>query len=145
MLKNYTAGIILLITLTMTAHASNSSALGLDYEKITKNKILTEVMLEIEPKLIEHYKSTKYGHLKKFVLRGVEHVASNFSRDYVNETTVENLRRIAPEAPLKFLKLDKMEFPNLWNFGELERLRKVEAESLKLYKALHGKDYEGKL
>ncbi len=141
-MSKFFIGIILFVSLTMTANATDSSVLGLDYQKITKNKILTEVMLEIEPKLIEYYEQDEYAKfIDGYVTTEIERVASNLFRDSVRQSLIDDFKKVAPEAPLRFLELDKKRYPNLWHFGNIVRLTKIEAESLKLYKALHGKDY----
>ena len=95
-------------------------------------------MLEIEPRLITYYQKGKYQgssrDLQVFAIRGTAVV---LGMDKLSEETLSLLREVAPDAPLRFLELDKAHYPNLWNFGELERLRREEAESQQLYDALH--------
>ncbi len=124
--------------------AEGSSKLGNDYLKITQNPLLADIMLEYEPKLIEYYRNSEYGHIKGLVEDGVSTVALNLTMDRINRSMVKEFRELAPDLPLKFLALDKKKYPNLWNFGELERLRKEKEDSLWLYRALHGKEYSEK-
>ena len=125
-----------------TCFAEGRSILGIDYLKITENKIIAEAMLEMESALIEYYKKGEYAESTKYdreyALKGKAIV---LSQDHVSVDTYEVISEVAPEVPLKFLKLDKGKYPNLWNFGELVRLTKEGEESKRLYKALHGKDY----
>jgi len=100
-------------------------------------------MLEMEPALIEYYKKGEWAEsTKEDRIYALGLTAYVLGKDKVSEDSYKVISQVAPEVPLKFLKLDKEKYPNLWNFGELMRLTKEEKESLWLYKALHGKDYD---
>ncbi|MFK5912926.1 MAG: hypothetical protein QM484_01010 [Woeseiaceae bacterium] len=133
---------LFIIILSSTCHAENKSILGIDYLKVTENKIIAEAMLEMEPALIEYYKKGEWVKTTKkiriYALRGI---ASVLGIDEVSKNTYEVISEVAPKTPLKFLKLDKKKYPNLWKFGNIMRLSKETKKSLWLYKALHGKDY----
>jgi len=120
--------------------ADSESALGIDYLKVTRNELLAEITLKIEPQLIAYYQQGEYENTTKrdrvFAIRST---ATMLGMDKLSEYTVSVLESAAPEVPLEFLKLDKSKYPNLWNFGELERLQREKAESQRLYDALHMK------
>ncbi|MCW8923972.1 MAG: hypothetical protein OQK69_10150 [Gammaproteobacteria bacterium] len=130
------------LSISTTCFADGKSALGLDYLQITKSKILTEAMLEMEPALLEYYSKGEWAETTEgdrvYALRGMAIV---LSQDHVSVDTYEVIKEVAPEVPLNFLNMDKEKYPNLWNFGELERLIKEKEASLKLYRGLHEKDY----
>ncbi|MCW8932065.1 MAG: hypothetical protein OQL19_17755 [Gammaproteobacteria bacterium] len=133
---------LFIMFISITTRAENTSILGIDYFKVTENKIIAEVMLEMEPALIEYYKKGEYEGTTRvdqiYALRGISIV---LSQDHVSEDTYQVIGEVAPDVPLKFLKLDKEKYPNLWHFGNVMRLTKEEADSRWLYRALHGKDY----
>lgn len=135
--------ICLLCIVSATSWAGEQSSLGIDYLDVAKNKLIAEAMLEMEPALIEYYKNGEYkGSTEsdwKYALRLTAHV---LGIDRVSKDTYEVISEVAPNTPLKFLKLDRGKYPNLWGFGESVRLTKVEDESRRLYRALHGKDYK---
>ncbi len=140
MKKSWCLGIVLV--LSSVCFAEGRSALGIDYLEITENEIIAEAMLEMEPALIEYYQngewagSTEYD--RKYALRSKAVV---LSQDHVSADTYKVISEVAPEVPLKFLKLDKDKYPDLWNFGELVRLKNEGEEERKLYKLLHGKEW----
>ncbi len=132
----------LVLTLSATCHAENNSILGIDYLKKTGNITIAESMLEMEPALIEYYKKGEYtGSTREERIYALSLTAYVLGKDKVSEDTYQVISEVAPDVPLKFLKLDKEKYPNLWNFGELVRLKKEKEDSLWLYRSLHGKDY----
>lgn len=123
--------------------AQNKSVLGIDYLKKTKNPIIAEAMLEMELALIKHYSKGKWAKAtKKQRIYALSVTASTLGYDKVSKKTYELLIDIAPDTPLIFLKLDKSKYPNLWDFGELIRLKKITQEEKALYKLLHGKEWK---
>lgn len=133
---------LLFISLSSLADGTQSK-LGIDYEKASGNKLIAEVMLEMESSLIEYYSKGEYegstAYDKRYALK---HMAYVLGQDHVSENTHQVISDVAPDIALKFLKLDKEKHPDLWSFGEYVRLSIVEEESRRLYKALHGKEYE---
>ena len=134
--------VIICLFISASSLAIEKSKIGLDYLKLTKNQILAEIMLDLEPKLLasyDSYKKFKFNDLqKKFGVRGV---AISFSKDITYKDTIDEIKRISPDTLLKLLRLSKEDYPMLWAVGEGERLERELASSLKLYKALHGKEY----
>lgn len=133
--------ILLLVTLLASTSllAEEKSKLGLDYLKITKNQILTDIMLDLEPKLVALYKE---HNLKEVLIKqGARGIAKNLAEDKTYKLIIERIKGLSPDTLLEFLKLPKKDYPMLWAIGEGERLERDLASSLKLYKALHGKDY----
>ena len=134
--------VIICLFISASSLAIEKSKIGLDYLKLTKNQILAEIMLDLEPKLLasyDSYKKFKFTDLqKKFGVRGV---AISFSKDITYKDTIDEIKRISPDTLLKLLRLSKEDYPMLWAVGEGERLERELASSLKLYKALHGKEY----
>lgn len=100
-------------------------------------------MLEMEPALIEYYQTGEWTGTTEadriYALRGLAIV---LGMDIVSEDTYQVISEVAPDVPLQFLQLDKEKHPNLWDFGDLVRLKKEKEESLWLYRALHGKEWE---
>jgi hypothetical protein len=135
------ARILLLISLVASTSlsAEEKSKLDLDYFKITNNQILTDIMLDIEPKLVALYK--KHNLKDVLIKQGARGIAKNLSEDKTYKLIIERIKGLSPDTLLEFLKLPKKDYPMLWAIGEGERLDRELASSLKLYKALHGKDY----
>jgi len=127
-----------------TAFADNKSILGIDYLKVTKNQIIAEAMLEMEPALIDYYSKGKWAKATRadqiYALRGTAIV---LGQDHISQDTYNVISEISPSTPLKFLKLDKEKYPDLWSFGNVVRLENEIEESKWLYKALHGKEWDG--
>jgi hypothetical protein len=119
--------------------ADENSQLGFDYLKLTKNKILADMMLDLEPKLVAYYK--KHNLKEVLIKQGVRGVATSFSEDITYKSVIDSVKKASPDSLLKLLKLPKKDYPMLWAIGEGERLERELASSLKLYKALNGKDY----
>jgi len=132
----------ILLLFSAVCQAENKSALGIDYLEITKNPIIAEVMLEMEPELIKYYQQGEWaGSTEADRVYALRHKAYILSQDYVSKDNYQLISEVAPEVPLKFLKLDKERYPNLWDFGELVRLKKEGKEERRLYKLLHGKEW----
>jgi len=120
--------------------AIETSQLNLDYLKITKNQILTDIMLELEPKLIIYYRK---NNLKETLIKqGVRGVATSFSKDMVYKSVIDSIKASSPKTLTKLINLPKERFPMLWAIGKGEILERELTSSLKLYKALHGNDFE---
>ena len=133
--------ILLLISLIASTSllAQESSKLGLDYLALTENQLLTDIMLRIEPKLIDYYEKQNFNDvIKRIWLKGM---ATAFSKDTLYPSAFEQIKKASPELLLEFLKLPKDSYPELWAAGRNEQVKQDLAESLKLYKALHGKEY----
>lgn len=135
------ARIILLIGLLASTVllADENSQLGFDYLKLTKNQILADMMLDLEPKLVAYYK--KHNLKEVLIKQGVRGVATSFAEDITYKSVIESVKKASPDSLLQLLKLPKTDYPMLWAIGEGERLDRELASSLKLYKALNGKDY----
>jgi len=119
--------------------AEEESKLGLDYLQLTQNKVLTEIMQNLEPKLITFYNEQNLSFMqKKYGVRGI---AISLAKDKTYKTIIDRIKGVSPETLQEFLKLPKNDYPMLWAIGEGERLKQELASSLKLYNALHGKDY----
>lgn len=132
----------ILLVSSMACQAGSKSALGIDYLEITKNPIIAEAMLEMEPALIKYYQQGEWaGTTEADRIYALRSMASVLDMDHVSEYTYQVISKVAPEVPLMFLKLDKKKHPNLWNFGDLVRITKKEEESKRLYRALHGKEW----
>jgi len=119
--------------------ADEQSQLDLDYFKITKNKILTDIMLDLEPKLIALYKKHKLSDA--LIKQGAKGIATNLAEDKTYKLIIERIKGLSPDTLLEFKKLSKNDYPMLWAIGEGARLDHELDSSLKLYKALHGTDY----
>lgn len=135
--------LLLLCTILISTHTTaQESILDIDYLALTENPIIAEAMLEMEPALIEYYKTGEWAESthedRIYFLRGT---ATTLKRDKISVDTYEVIREVAPETPIKFLKINKEKYPNLWDFGDLMRIVKEGEESKKLYKALHGKEW----
>ncbi len=121
---------------------AQESILGIDYLTLTGNPIIAEAMIEMEPALIEYYQTGEWAETtyedRIYALRSM---ATTLRRDRVSVDTYEVIRAVAPETPIRFLKIDKEKYPNLWDFGDLMRIVKEGEESKKLYKAPHGKEW----
>lgn len=119
--------------------AGNKSELGLDYLELTQNELLAEVMYEVEPKLIARYEKAGFG--LKLQKSAATSLAGTLNEDNVYKVWMKFFAEYSSHTPLRFLELDKADYPNLWNFGELIRIRKEKEKSLRLYQALHGKEF----
>ncbi|KJY90340.1 hypothetical protein CWB89_06480 [Pseudoalteromonas piscicida] len=132
--------------------AEQKSAYGIDYHKITYPQIITDFMYGIEPKLIEYYDTLKLTEKQK--IHSLNGIAGSLTLNHMFKTLVEDIAATDPEATFVFTKLPKDDYSNLHLLAEYFRqkkeykdkygveLTKEEAEkSLKLYKALFGKDY----
>lgn len=135
------ARILLLIGLLASTVllADENSQLGFDYLKLTKNQILADMMLDLEPKLVAYYK--KHNLKEVLIKQGVRGVATSFAEDITYKSVIDSVKKASPDSLLQLLKLPKTDYPMLWAIGEGERLERELASSLKLYKALNGKDY----
>jgi hypothetical protein len=130
---------IICLIIPISSQANNQSTLGLDYLQITKNQILTDIMLDLEPKLIVYYQK---HHLKEVLIKqGVRGVASSFAKDITYKSVIDSVKNASPDSLLQLLKLPKTDYPMLWAIGEGERIERELDSSLKLYKALNGKEY----
>lgn len=119
--------------------AEEKSKLGLDYLKITKNQVLADIMLDLEPKLIAYYKE---HNLKEVLIKqGVRGVASSFAEDITYKSVIDSIKSASPDTLLKLLQLPKDDYPMLWAVGDGERLDRELVSSMKLYKSLHKNDY----
>ena len=119
--------------------AEEKSKLDLNYLKLTKNQILADIMLDLEPKLVAYYK--KYNLKEVLIKQGVRGVATSFAEDITYKSVIDSVKKASPDSLLKLLQLPKEDYPMLWAIGEGERLERELATSLKLYKALNGNDY----
>lgn len=133
--------ILLLISLMASTSllAEEKSKLGLDYLKITKNQVLADIMLDLEPKLIAYYK--KHNLKEVLIKQGVRGVASSFADDITYKSVIDSIKSASPDTLLKLLQLPKDDYPMLWAVGNGERLDRELVSSMKLYKALHKNDY----
>ncbi len=119
--------------------AEEKSKLGLDYLKITKNQVLADIMLDLEPKLIAYYK--KHNLKEVLIKQGVRGVASSFADDITYKSVIDSIKSASPDTLLKLLQLPKDDYPMLWAVGDGERLDRELVSSMKLYKSLHKNDY----
>ena len=133
--------LLLLISLIVSTSllAEEKSKLGLNYVKLTKNQVLADMMLDLEPKLIAYYK--KHNLKEVLIKQGVRGVATSFAEDITYKSVIDSIKKASPDSLLKLLQLPKADYPMLWAIGEGERLERELASSLKLYKALNGNDY----
>ncbi len=149
--KNLTKALILLFLASYT-HAEDNSTLGFDYLEITKHPLLAEIMLEFEPKLVDLYKAK--GLSKKVIYRGVRGVARTLRDDQMYKPMLADLESISRPTLLKLAGLPKGEYPKLHGVVKLVRLNikyketygveltEEEHESnMRLYKALHGREF----
>lgn len=130
---------IICLIIPIASQASNQSTLGLDYLQITKNQVLTDIMLDLEPKLVSLYK--KHNLKDVLIKQGVRGIAKNLAEDKTYKLIIERIKGLSPDTLLEFLRLPKKDYPMLWAIGEGERLERELDSSLKLYKALNGNDY----
>ena len=133
--------ILLLVSLmaSISLLAEEKSKLGLDYLKITKNQVLADIMLDLEPKLIAYYK--KHNLKEVLIKQGVRGVASSFADDITYKSVIDSIKSASPDTLLKLLQLPKDDYPMLWAVGNGERLDRELVSSMKLYKSLHKNDY----
>lgn len=131
----------LMFIISFTAEAENKSILGLDYFAITENQLLAEILLETEPKLIANYSKIDFGKKKKIQASGMRGLSLALKSDLVLKSWIKFFDEACPEMPLRFLKLNKEKYPNLWNYGDLVRLQIEKEKSKRLYEALHGEEY----
>lgn len=143
--------LLTLMFFTLTACAESDSELGLDYLELTGSELLAEILYETEPYLITSYNTREWTKAYEKKASGMKTLATLFTRDEANKSWMRFYEKSAPDIPLRFLKLNKDEFPNLWDWGELIRLRietarieRERLESIRLYEALHGKPYDGR-
>lgn len=132
--------------------AEQKSALNIDYSKFTFNQVLTDFMYKIEPKLIKYYETLKLSEKdKKWALEGI---ALGLASNNMFKNLVEDIEAVDPESTFIFNTLPKEEYSKLHLLAEHFRVKKEykdkygveltkeEAESsLRLYKALFGKEY----
>jgi hypothetical protein len=131
------------------------SAYNINYAKFTFNQTLTDFMYAIEPKLIKFYDTLKLS--KKEKIWALEGIASGLGDNDVFKNLLTDIEAVDPEATFVFTKLPKKEYSNLHLLAEHFRLKKqykdkygVELtkeegeKSLRLYKALFGKEYSEK-
>lgn len=133
-----------LVATPLLCSAADPAPLGVDYQAITHNEVLARFMREIEPALVRYYESSEFAVLREaeMIRSQAKNVAWVLSTDSSNQSNIRLLRKVATPADLMmFLQLDKSEFPNLWNFGELVRLEGEVDKSRRLYDALHGERY----
>jgi len=119
--------------------AKETSSLGLDYLKITKQPLLAEIMIDLEPKLIKLY--IKHKLPEQMIKGGIRGLALGFRDDQVTKSNIEQMQKISPDSLLRLLELPKNNYPTLWAVGKLEKLNRELDSSLRLYKALNGKEY----
>lgn len=147
---------IILIFVCFTAQYAGAieqkSALNIDYSQFTFNQVITDFMYNIEPKLLKYYNTLKLSEKdKKWALEGI---ASGLGINNMFKNLVEDIEAVDPEATFVFTTLPKEEYSNLHLLAEHFRIKKEykdkygveltkeEAESsLKMYKALFGKEY----
>jgi hypothetical protein len=135
--------------------ADTKSAYNINYAKFTFNQVLTDFMYDIEPKLITFYDTLKLT--KKEKIWALEGIASGLGDNDVFKNLLTDIEAVDPEATLIFTKLPKDEYSNLHLLAEHFQLKKEykdktgveltkeEGEStLRLYKALFGKEYSEK-
>lgn len=128
--------------LKLKKYVKGESQLGLDYLQITKNPILVDIMLELEPKLLASYaKETRIKISNNHKNSMIKRIAEDLSEDKTFKSTVDKIIAVSPDTPLKFLKLSKEKYPMFWAIGRNRELDIELASSKKLYKALHGKEY----
>ncbi|MGI1672031.1 MAG: hypothetical protein K6L74_17135 [Neptuniibacter sp.] len=149
----YKKGILmfaLLSCMTGLVQAQDQSAVGLDYLEITGHPLLAEIMLELEPGLLEIYK--KKGRSEKRQMWGVRGVARALADDEMYKPMLKTLESVSRPTLLKFKQLPEESYPTLHQVAELVRFNieykqqfgveytQEEYEAtMKLYEALHGK------
>lgn len=129
------------------------SALNIDYAKFTYNQLLTDFMYDIEPKLISFYDKEKLSEKDK--IWALEGIALGLASNNVFKNLLTDIEAVDPDATEVFTKLPKDEFSNLHLLAEHFQIKKdykdkygteltkEEGEkSLRLYKALFGKEYK---
>lgn len=137
---------------TFALSAEQKSVYGIDYHKITYPQIIADFMYGIEPKLIQYYDTLNLTEEQK--VQSLKGIAGSLTLNHMFKTLVSDIAATDPEATFVFTKLPKDDYSNLHLLAEYFRqkkeykdkygveLTKEEAEkSLKLYKALFGKDY----
>lgn len=124
---------------------AGESLLGINYQQITQNEVLTGFMLLIEPRLVQHYQASEYEALRKpeMILIQVKGIAATLAKDGNNKSNFRLMRKVSsPEEITSLLQLDKQKYPNFWNFAELVRLEIEIDKNKRLYQALHGKPFQ---
>jgi hypothetical protein len=134
--------VLTILFIPFTCQATASSELNIDYVGLAKSEFLGKLVLELEPKVLVYY--GKYNLSQKQKIRGLEGMARSLGNDMPYKPIITDIKRVSPDTLLRFLELDKNKYPRLWDIGELERIQRKLKESERLYKALHGKDYEEK-
>ena len=142
-------GGVLALLLSVSIHSEEQSAYGFDYLKITKNPLLAEIMLELEPKLVALYKSENMD--ESDIRWGLKGIAKSFRDDEMFKPMLKDLEAASRPALLKLAGLPEDKYPTLHGVVKLVRLNIrykqkygiewTEAEyesSMKLYRALHG-------
>ena len=151
MTQTLTAGIVVLLFSSFT-HAEGQSLYGFDYLKITKHPLLAEIMLELEPKLITLYKSENMD--ESDIRWGLKGIAKTFRDDEMFKPMLKDLEAASRPALLKLAGLPEDKYPTLHGVVKLVRLnirykekfgveltQEEHDSTMKLYKALHGKEY----
>lgn len=155
-MKQLIMHVILFIFVCSTSQYASAkqqeSAYDIDYAEITYEKIITDFMYDVEPKLIKFYDTLKLSDKKK--IQSLKGIAGSLTMNHMFKTLVSDIEAVAPEATFVFTQLPKEEYSNLHLLAEHFQIKKdykdkygveltkEEAESsLKLYKALFGKEY----
>ena len=147
---------IFICCISLSALATETkSAYNINYTKFTFNQVLTDFMHGIEPKLIKYYDTLKLSEKDK--IWALEGIASGLGINRMFRNLVTDIEATDPEATFIFTTLPKDEYSKLHLLAEHFRIKKEykdkygveltkeEAESsLKLYKALFGKEYSEK-
>jgi len=138
---------------TVSAEVKRKSAYNIDYKQHTFNEIIANFMYDIEPKLLEHYK--KLNLPEDEIVWGLEGMAGALALNHVFSTIVKDIEAADPDATEVFTKLPKERYSKLHLLAELFRIKREYKEkfgvelteeegqkSLRLYKALFGKEYK---
>lgn len=138
----------ILLSLSTNLRAQGESATGLDYLEITGNPILTEIILELEPGLLEIYENREMSEKRKYW--GLRGIAWALRDDEMYKPMLEDLESVSRPALLKFKQLPKEKYPTLHQVAEVVKLNMEYKEKAgvewsqeeyqsnqELYKALH--------
>ena len=64
-------------------------------------------------------------------------MAISLKQDHVTAELYETFKHATPEITAKLLELDKTNYPNLWQVGNILRLQQEEEVSKRLYRAFN--------
>jgi len=101
-----------LIAQEHTGKSDYQSKIGMEwYNKLTKNPILSQIMMNAEPKLVKYYKGRWYSD--QDIIDSLSWDALAIWRDKLNKRKTRVFTKASPESLLAFLDLSEKEYPVL--------------------------------